>query len=74
MVSFIFWSGNPYLVSSPLLADTELAKLTSLAELPQRGHLRSESDVDYLSKTVIILVDKLVFGVVHIAQNHHTSH
>ena len=59
MVSFI-WSGNPCLVSSPKLADTELAKLTSLAETPQRDHWRSGSEVDYLSKTVIILVDKLV--------------
>ena len=58
MVSFI-WSGNPCLVSSPLLADTELAKLTSLAETPQRDHWRSGSEVDYLSKTVIFWLTNL---------------
>ena len=74
MVSLILWNDNPYIVSSLLPADTELARLTSLAEHPQRGQERPGSDVDCFSKTVIILVEKLVSGVVHITQDHYTSH
>ena len=52
----------------------ELARLTSLAEHTQRGQERPGSDVDSFSKTVIILVNKLVSGVVYITQDRYTSH